>query len=67
MEKDRALTREETAQRLGLSPLSLFSAEFRARIGLRALKIGRCLRFRESDVDRILAASAESDQEGQAR
>jgi excisionase family DNA binding protein len=55
MEKDRLLTRQEAALRLGISPASLFSKVYRDRIGLPALKVGRLLRFRESDVERILA------------
>jgi hypothetical protein len=71
MEKDRALSREEAALRLGVSPISLFSREFRKRIGLPTLKIGRLIRFRESDVEQILAgdkqeAAVGADDQGAA-
>lgn len=61
MEKDRALSREEAAIRLGVSPVSLYSREFRKRIGLPTLKIGRLVRFRESDVEQILAGGTHEE------
>jgi predicted DNA-binding transcriptional regulator AlpA len=55
MASDYALTREEVAAKLGISPIFLFSKAFCQRIGLPPLKIGRSLRFRASDVERLLA------------
>ncbi len=62
MDKERALTRDEAGARLGIAPVSLLSKIFRKRIGLPALKIGRCLRFRESDVATILAGRRGTDE-----
>jgi hypothetical protein len=48
------LSKEEVAKRLSISPLSLSSQIYRARIGLPAIKIGSSLRFRESDIQRLI-------------
>lgn len=47
-------TAKEVAALLRLSERSICDARFRQRIGLRAVRIGRSLRFLESDIRRIL-------------
>ena len=61
---DRALTKEEAATRLGQSPRSLADPRWRRRVGLRATKVGRSLRFRESDLERLLNRGLERIPEG---
>ena len=58
-ESNRAFGVEEAAYRLGCKPVSLRDKRFRARIGLVASKIGRSLRFQESDVNGVLRRSRE--------
>jgi hypothetical protein len=54
----------EAAIRLRVSPVSLFSREFRERIGLPTLKIGRLIRFRESDIEQMLAGGKQEEAVG---
>ncbi len=56
---DRALTKKEAAARLGQSPRSLGDPRWRRRVGLRATRVGRSLRFLESDVERLLKQGLE--------
>ncbi|MBI3988771.1 MAG: helix-turn-helix domain-containing protein [candidate division NC10 bacterium] len=56
---DRALTKEEAAVFLGQSPNTLADRRWRQRVGLRATKIGKSLRFRESDLLRFLERGLE--------
>jgi hypothetical protein len=58
-ESNRALGLEEAAYLLGIEPVSLRDKRFRVRIGLPATKIGRCLRFQQADVDRVLRRGRE--------
>ncbi len=61
---DRALTKEEAATRLGQSPRSLADPRWRRRVGLRATKVGRNLRFLESDLVKLLNRGLERIPEG---
>ncbi len=56
---DRALHKVEAARLLGLSPKSLQDRRWRLRVGLKATRVGRCLRFRESDLLKLLARGLE--------
>ncbi len=64
---DRALTKEEAATRLGQSPRSLADPRWRRRVGLRATRVGRNLRFLESDLERLLNRGLERIPEGRQR
>ena len=64
---DRALTKEEAAARLGQSPRSLADPRWRRRVGLRATRVGRSLRFLESDLVRLLNRGLERIPEGRQR
>jgi len=55
----RIMPLEETAQRLGLSPLSLADKRFRLRLGLPAVKLGRKLGFDEHDVEQLILRGRE--------
>lgn len=46
----RGLTKLQTATVLGLSPNTVADPRWRRRVGLRAVRVGRALRFMESDV-----------------
>lgn len=56
---DRALTADETAGILGVSPRSILDRRFRARIKLAATRVGRSVRFRMSDVEGVLKRGRE--------
>ena len=63
---DSLLTVEQVADRLGITPASLYtmrSRKGRADRGPRAIKIGSMLRYRPRDVDVYVAAHAEPAQE----
>ncbi len=65
---DRALTKEEAATRLGQSPRSLADPRWRRRVGLRATRVGRNLRFLESDLVKLLNRGMERfSEEGRRR
>jgi hypothetical protein len=49
----------EVAERLKMTPRSVGDKRCRANIGLKAIKIGRLLRFSEEDVDRLIRKSRE--------
>jgi hypothetical protein len=51
--------RNEVAKLLKLSAESLFDPRFRARIGLPAVRIGRTLRFRPEDVNKLISRALE--------
>jgi hypothetical protein len=55
----RALSKEEAAPVLGASPHSLADRRWRQRVGLRATRIGRSLRFQESDLEGVLQRGRE--------
>ena len=55
----RIMPLKETAQRLGLSHLSLADKRFRTRIGLPAIKLGRRLGFDERDVEQLIVRGRE--------
>jgi hypothetical protein len=63
----RMITLEETARRLGFSPLSLADKRFRVRLGLPAVKLGRKLGFDERDVEKLILRGRERmPEEGRA-
>ncbi len=53
------LTLEETAQRLGVSSLSLADKRYRNRIGLPVIKVGRRLCFEEGDIMMLIKRGRE--------
>ena len=53
------LTAHEVAKRCGFKAASLYSKPFRARIGLRAIKLGASLRFDSRDVEELIQRSKE--------
>jgi hypothetical protein len=55
----RIISVKETAQQLGLSPLSLADKRFRARIGLPGVKLGRRLGFDERDIEQLILRGRE--------
>jgi hypothetical protein len=55
----RLLSKEETARRLGISPVSLSDKRYRLRIGLPGTKVGRRLGFAEPDVEKLIARGRE--------
>lgn len=59
MSSDRGLDKHQVAYRIGVSPRTVEDPRWRVRVGLRAIKVGRTLRFRESDVLRFLDRSVE--------
>jgi len=50
------LTREEAATYLDVKPQTLACWATNRRYGLRYIKIGRSVRYRQSDLDRFLEA-----------
>jgi len=56
---DRGLTKDQAAMSLGASPNSLADPRWRRRVGLRATRVGRSLRFLESDVQSLLRRGRE--------
>jgi hypothetical protein len=55
----RIMPIKETAQRLGVSPLSLADKRYRVRLGLPAIKLGRRLGFDERDVEQLIVRGRE--------
>ena len=55
------LTTKEVAHELRISPASLHHRSLRERLGLRAIRIGRLLRFRRQDVDAVIQHGLEQD------
>ncbi len=55
----RVLTTAQAASLLAVSPKSLADARWRRRVGLRATRVGRSLRFLESELERLLARGLE--------
>lgn len=52
------LTTAEVAQRLGISPHTVTRAIDRGEFPMRAIRIGRTLRFSKAEVDRYLQAAS---------
>ena len=48
------LRADEAARRLGVSERSLTDRRFRGRLGLTATKVGRCLRFDEAELQKVI-------------
>ena len=59
MPPDRGLDKYQVAHRLGVSPRTIEDPRWRLRVGLRAVRVGRTLRFRESDLLRLIERSVE--------
>jgi excisionase family DNA binding protein len=57
---NRSLTAKEAAAMLGLAPATLYTPGWRQRHGLRAVKIGSALRFRERDLADFLRRCREA-------
>ncbi len=57
---DRTFNVREAAELLGCSERSLYTRWWRARHQIPAVKIGKFLRFRQSDLERVLASRVES-------
>jgi len=50
----KLLTPEEVAEIFRLKPGSMRDPRVRLRIGLKAVRVGGSLRFRETDVERVI-------------
>ena len=60
MAHETLLDREEAARRLSVKdPARLFDRRYLQRIGLPRVKLGRLVRFRESDIERVIRRSVE--------
>ncbi len=57
--RDRGVSKFEAASILGVSPKSVEDVRWRRRVGLRATRVGRCLRFRENDLLKLLERGLE--------
>ena len=57
--RDRALKKEHAAEILGHSATTLADPRWRLRVGLRATRVGKSLRFLESEVRRVLQSGLE--------
>ncbi len=64
---DRLLDTYEVARFLGLSSTTVASADWRQRVGLRAIKIGGAIRYLESDVVALLDRGRETFNRAQSR
>lgn len=53
------LRASEAAQLLGVSERSLSDRRFRFRLGLTATKVGRCLRFDEAELQKVIERGRE--------
>ena len=56
---DRAVSKWEAARILGVSSKSVQDMRWRRRVGLKATRVGRCLRFRENDLLKLLESGLE--------
>jgi len=57
--RERAVDVNEAATILGSKPATMYSKPWRDRVGLKAIRIGRALRFRESDLYRLIDKGTE--------
>jgi excisionase family DNA binding protein len=55
----KLLKPEETAEQLGTTREVVYSPRWRSRVGLRAVRVGRSLRFREDDVRALIERGTE--------
>lgn len=51
---DKLLTIEEVADKLSISPGTIRSLEFRKRVGLSAVRIGRTIRFTRQEIENFI-------------
>jgi len=58
---DALMTIEDVAAALRLSPRTLRARRYREQIGLRGVRIGRALRFREADVAAVIRRDGEAE------
>ena len=56
---ERLLTIDDVADRLAVSTTTLRSKKFRDRLGLDVIRIGKNLRFRQSDIDNLINKNTE--------
>jgi excisionase family DNA binding protein len=56
----RLLKADEAAGQLGTTREVVYSPRWRSRVGLRAVRIGRSLRFRQDDVLALVQRGTES-------
>ncbi len=56
----RALSKERAAEILGQQPSTVGDPRWRRRVGLRATRIGRSLRFLERDIQDLLKRGRET-------
>ena len=61
--RDRALTRYQVASLLNLHPSTVGDSRWQRRVGLESIRIGRSLRFMESDVMRLIEQGRKQDRE----
>jgi len=57
--QDRLLTIDEVANYLGVSPNTVRAKEFRDRVGLHAIRVGRRLRISKKSFDDFINAHTE--------
>ena len=60
------LTREQAAAYLGLAPQTLAVWAITGRYSLPTIKVGRCVRYRQSDLDAWLASRTVAPSAGDA-
>lgn len=56
---DKLLSAPEAAAILRIASKTLYDRRWRAHWGLRGIRVGRLLRFRESDIERFLRRERE--------
>lgn len=56
---EKLLSLPETAALLRIAARTLYDRRWRAHWGLREIRVGRLLRFRESDIERFLRQKSE--------
>ena len=56
---ERLLTIDDVADRLAVSTTTLRSKKFRDRLGLDVIRIGKNLRFRQTDIDNLINKNTE--------
>ena len=61
------LTREQAAEYLGIAPQTLAVWATTKRYNLPFIKVGRCVRYRQRDLDRFLEQRTVDTTDGQIR
>jgi hypothetical protein len=57
---ENLLNPRQTADALGVAPRTIYDAAWRASIGLRCVRVGRLLRFRPTEIERVIDERSES-------